>query len=90
MIGLVTVTWMVVVESTSDETVLVEAITLVTEDDRAFVGMSMLLDEIVDKVETDEVLEKRQEQADEIRNGNPEQCETKEGRLVEAVFSKAV
>jgi len=81
---------MVVVESPSDETVLVEALTLVTEDDRVFVGTSMLFDEIVDKVETDEVLVERQEQADEIRDGNPEQCETKEGRRVEAVFSKAV
>jgi hypothetical protein len=32
----------------------------------------------------------RQEQADEIRDGSPEQCETKEGRPVVAVLSAAV
>ena len=93
VIGLVTVTKMVVVELTSDETVLlVEVLTLVVEEDRAFMEMSSLFGErvVVEEVEVDEAGVGRQEQADEIRDGNPEQCEAKEGRPVVAVLSAVV
>jgi hypothetical protein len=93
VIGLVTVTWMIVVESTSDEIVLlVEVLTLVVGEDRALVEMSGLFGAraVVEEVDVDGVGVGRQEQAEEIRDGDPAQCETNEGRPVVAVLSAVV
>lgn len=96
VIGLVTVTWMivVVVGSTPDVMlVVVEVLILELEENSAFVEMNVLLDEIIIvEVEVDGVGVGvgRQEQAEEIRDGSPAQCETKEGRPVVAVCSAFV
>ena len=93
VIGLVTVTYMVMVESTSDEMLaLVDVLMLEIKEDKAFVEMSLLFDErvVVEEVKVDEVGVGRQEHADEIRDGSPEQCDTKEGRPVVAVLSAVV
>jgi len=93
VIGLVTVTWMMVVELTSDEAVLlVEALAVAIEDDTALMEMSALFDEsvVIKEVDANEVVVGRQEQADEIRDGSPEQCETKVGRPVVTVLSAVV
>jgi hypothetical protein len=93
VIGLVTVTWMVVVELTSDEAVLlVEVLAVAIEEDTALLEMSVPFDEsvVIKEVDADEVVVGRQEQADDIRDGSPEQCETKVGRPVVAVLSAAV
>lgn len=93
MIGLVAVTWIEVVELTSDE-ILVLVVVLMPdiEEDRAFVETSVLFDEKAVFEEEEEAGEEviTQEQAEEIRDGSPEQCETKEGRPVVAVLSAVV
>lgn len=91
--GLVIVTWMVVVELTSDETLLlVEVLRLVIEENGAFVEMNVLFGErvVVEEAEEDGVGLGRQEHAEEIRDGDPAQCETNEGRPVVAVLSAVV
>lgn len=83
VMGTVTVTWTVVSELIPEETLwLLETLTL-----RALVEIGVPC-----AVEESDVEERVaiQEQADEIRDGFPEQCETKEGKSVVTVFSAVV